>query len=478
MIPTRRNIDTDELIFLLDPSSPLSFKKTPSVTSVAAKGKNQFSGTKDFFNGGTSYARPWVWSGSNGSPVDCTIVPQTTPLAPNGLAEAVMLTENAGNTSAKGIQMRIEVAPSTSSNDSIITHSLYVKESGVGTSRNIRISHNNSPGNGIIIFDFATNTIIQSTSVIDSGSIDVGNGWYRIWYTSKINSTNPFSNTARSWIYLVEQPNNISYNGDGVSGVLIWGPQWENGTLSNYIERPNAASNLEYFQYNTFRQTNGSSYVNPKPYTTTFNGTNILFNGIAAGIYGGADQRTAFNPGPTVNSLTNHSGFAWVNVDTTGDPRLGDSWPEPVKVYTIIGMIGGRQNNGVFGINETGTRLIYKVRQMSGSSIWGTVYKSPSFNDISNNWHFISFTYDILNQTTNFYLDGVFLGAANTGAGGPYAYINGGTAAPSIGFFSKQNAPRVAGQYKGLMNLVGFYNKGLSEEEHKDLYDATKYRFV
>ena len=49
MIPVRRNIDTDELILWLDPSSPLSFGRSEAINSIAAN-KNLFTGTVDFTN--------------------------------------------------------------------------------------------------------------------------------------------------------------------------------------------------------------------------------------------------------------------------------------------------------------------------------------------------------------------------------------------------------------------------------------------
>ena len=34
------------------------------------------------------------------------------------------------------------------------------------------------------------------------------------------------------------------------------------------------------------------------------------------------------------------------------------------------------------------------------------------------------------------------------------------------------------GQFRGVINIAGFYDKGLDTGEHKALYDAAKYRFV
>ena len=60
MIPVRKNIDTDELIMWLDPSSPLSYVGNECSVSIAGRGKNQFAGTEDFTNSGPGVtARVW-----------------------------------------------------------------------------------------------------------------------------------------------------------------------------------------------------------------------------------------------------------------------------------------------------------------------------------------------------------------------------------------------------------------------------------
>ena len=49
------------------------------------------------------------------------------------------------------------------------------------------------------------------------------------------------------YIYLADGAGNVSYAGDGSSGVYIWGPQWEQGVLSNYSVRP-SNSDFKAFQ--------------------------------------------------------------------------------------------------------------------------------------------------------------------------------------------------------------------------------------
>ena len=217
--------------------------------------------------------------------------------------------------------------------------------------------------------------------------------------------------------------------------------------------------------------------MNPKPYTTTYDGTNFRFNGVGRGFYGGADIRTVFRPNPDNQSLQDHSGFAWVKLDSSSTPNDGSGWVPNLKVFTVIGNIGGRANNGVFGVEENGTSLIYKMRCIkSAGGVTSPVLQSTLFADITSGWHLIAFSFDFAAQQACFYLDGVSLGCRTIAD--PIDSINGSTGAATIGYFSVTGNPNACGQFSGLMNIVGFYNKNLSASEQEALYNATKYRFV
>ena len=476
MIPVRRNIDTDDLIFWLDPSNPLSYIGNEASVSYTGYGKNQFAGTLDFTNTGFGVT-PRVWNDTAAGINNATVANEPLVLDPNGGTETTAFIETA-DTGTKFLNTRIEIVPPAPQDSSIrdqITYSLYVKQ-GPG-SRNIRISHSNAPPNSTIIFDFSTNTITSAVNVDDSGFEDAGGGWYRIWYTTVMDTTTSLNNTqARTFIYILGPGDAISYTGDGTSGVYIWGPQWEQGVLSNYAERPSAA-NFEYFQNNKFvRISTDTTSPNPTPYTTSFDGTNFRFDGVHRGFYGGADIRTPFRPNPDNQSLQDHSGFAWVKLDKTGNPDGGLGWSPNLKLYTVIGNIAGRSNNGIFGIEENGTSLIYKLRCLKTSGgVTSPVLQSSATVDLDNSWHLISFSFNFALRTVYFYLDGSFISSEQIVD--PIDSINGSTGSVTIGYFPVSGQPAPSGQLKGLMNSVGFYNKELSADDHEGLYNATKYRF-
>ena len=85
----------------------------------------------------------------------------------------------------------------------------------------------------------------------------------------------------------------------------------------------------------------------------------------------------------------------------------------------------------------------------------------------------ISFSFDFAARTVDFYLDGAPVGSETIT--NPIASINGSSGSGTIGYFPSNIT---SGQFKGLMNIVGLYNKKLTAQEQLNLYDATKYRFV
>jgi hypothetical protein len=478
MIPVRRNIDTDELIMWLDPSSPLSYVGNECAVGVGAKGKNQFPGTVNFTNTSTA-VQSRSWAGTSDGIEKATVANEPLVADPDGNTRTTAFIETA-ETGNHYLQCRIETVPPAPQDSSIkdtITYSLYVKQ-GPGSDRNIRISHTSASPSVTVIFDFATNTIISATGTTEYGSIDAGGGWYRIWYTFQVNVTTVLNNIqASTFIYLLTSANAAVYAGNGTSGVYIWGPQWEQGALSNYTER-DPASEFNYFRNNKFvRLASDGTPANPIIDTTTFGGTNFRFNGTTRGLYGGADLRRAFRPDPSNTALLDHSAFAWVKLDKSGTPDAGSSWSPNVKVFAVLGSIGGRSNNGVFGIDEAGTSLVYKQRLIKSAG--GTiqpVLQSSTFSDIDNEWHLVGFSFDLSAGQVDFYLDGALVNSVTTPA--PVSDVVGGTGSVTLGYFSVSGQPTPSGQFKGLMNTVGFYNKTLNATEHKALYDATKYRFI
>ena len=84
---------------------------------------------------------------------------------------------------------------------------------------------------------FATPIEAGGFTADDWGFTDEGDGWRRVWITATTDS----SNSIRAEVQLLDNSENISFIGDGVSGVHVRGMQLNEGALGNYVETTSAA---------------------------------------------------------------------------------------------------------------------------------------------------------------------------------------------------------------------------------------------
>lgn len=110
------------------------------------------------------------------------------------------------------------------------TASVWIK---TNTSQRIRLLVDDGAVNGgYAVFDSTSGTITESATVSGTGTLPFAsidayeNGWYRCRVTANL----PATTTARIVIYLCDGASNtISFNGDGSSGIYIWGAQLQRG---------------------------------------------------------------------------------------------------------------------------------------------------------------------------------------------------------------------------------------------------------
>ncbi len=128
------------------------------------------------------------------------------------------LVENS-STSEHYIEQGITVASGSN-----YTMSVYVKSDGT-SDRRIVLRTLDSGGNNIIRMDLATGiiTTATNTSITASGKDTLSNGWYRFWM--RFNAVS--SGNARLLIQMSNAAGTLSYLGDGTSGVVLWGAQFE-----------------------------------------------------------------------------------------------------------------------------------------------------------------------------------------------------------------------------------------------------------
>jgi len=130
------------------------------------------------------------------------------------------------------------------------------------------------------IFNLATGTMEINTG--SKGTItSVGNGWYRCSIAFTPSNTVPYQ------IQLVDASNNITYTGNGYSGVFIWGAQLEAGgfatsyipTVASQVTRSSDAASMTGANFSSwYSQGEGTVYIENTRYRTTGFPSRIRFS--------------------------------------------------------------------------------------------------------------------------------------------------------------------------------------------------------
>jgi len=152
-----------------------------------------------------------------------------TTTAPDGTSTADTNIETSGLTGWRGVSQLI----SGMTSGQTYTFSTYAKNFN---GRNIQMAVYEHPN--YVNWYFAnfnlqsgtTSTIsnIGSGVITNTSMVSVGNGWYRCSISGYI----PSATELRPYIMLLNSGNTISYTGDGVSGVYLWGGQFEVGNVA------------------------------------------------------------------------------------------------------------------------------------------------------------------------------------------------------------------------------------------------------
>lgn len=161
-----------------------------------------------------------------------TTITANAGVAPDGFTTADAMVETTG-TGFHSISDTVVCSPSTT-----YTWSLYVKQVPGGTQR-VRLRLADTVGFlNDVVFNFNTGQLV--TPGADKGFEAVGNGWYRIWCSATTGAAS--TSLAPSFFMYQGDTTTLSYTGDGVSSVLLWGAQVELGSVPSGYFKVDAAA--------------------------------------------------------------------------------------------------------------------------------------------------------------------------------------------------------------------------------------------
>jgi hypothetical protein len=200
---------------------------------------NLLTYSEDFGNG--------VWGRTNS-----TIEPNTA-VAPDGTLTADKLVDNTDNAEHYMEQILTQT-------EGTFTKSLYVKKGNSGDYVVIRPVHiGEISSTSIIKFDLNVGPLATTNVLITNAGMDILlDGWRRCWVTY---TTTAACTDHRARVQLINSASdNLTYTGDGTSGIYIWGAQLEEGSspspyIPSDISFTSRASTATYFDADGVMQT-------------------------------------------------------------------------------------------------------------------------------------------------------------------------------------------------------------------------------
>ena len=295
---------------------------TPRGTALGSK-KNLMFYTEQFDNA--------VWIKAR------TTITANSGVAPDGFTTADAMVE-ATVTGSHSVADTVNCSPSTT-----YVWSVYVKQVPGGTQRIRLRADDNLTFLNDVVFNFNTGQLVTPSA--GRGFEDIGNGWYRIWCSGTTGAT--ATSLTHGLTMYQGDTTVLSYTGDGVSSVLIWGAQVEAGSVMTAYQ-PIAAS------YGPF--VNGAGQT----------GDTLVVDGCSP-------NETGFLlPGDYIqlgsgSTATLHKVLTQVDTDSSGNATL-DIWPHirtapadnaAVTVSNTVGRWRLASNETSWSVNEA---AIYGIR--------------------------------------------------------------------------------------------------------------------
>jgi hypothetical protein len=342
------------------------------------------------------------WTAVNATAIDYSA------LSPENEFNGASLTEDSAS-SSHAVTRRITGI----THDATYTASVYLKANGRSTAQ-FWIDYAYTPPSYMNI-DLSNGTYTALGGTATTSLVSYGNGWYRA--SISLTNTAP-GNFIDIKVFLTDASFNSTYQGDGTSGIYIWGAQLEAGTFpTSYIPTPaiftSRASTATYYDANGIIQTAAIDVARDNAYFPDENGVmqpaGLLLEAAGTNLMSYSED---FSTGWSTIRATITAGSG-VSPDGTNSASLFESTTTSTASISQTISTSGNATLSVYAKAGTSSQLIV---YLNGATAWfdllaGTVGTTndgtASVIKIANGWYRCSLTSTLATtQVKRFYVGG------------------------------------------------------------------------
>jgi hypothetical protein len=284
----------------------------------------------------------------------------------------------------------------------------------------------------VAMFNLSTGSVSSSSNVTSPTITSYPNGWYRCSITVTTNIINVVFNGFPT-------SSNANYSGDGVSGVFIWGAQFEYGSSASPYYPTTATTKTRGTTLIDMTGRGNSGTLTNGPTYSSANGGSLVFDGTNDTIITG-------NSGITGNNPWSISIWVNVNISENGAGRQG---------WIIWEGSAGQNTNELISIGVNGGKV--EVAHWNNDTVFSN--SSITFGTFQN----IVVTFDGSNEK-------IYINSINT---------DNKTTSLSVtdGFWYLASAANANGFLNCNISQASIYNRALTAAEIQQNFNALRGRF-
>jgi hypothetical protein len=311
-----------------------------------------------------------------------SITPNTI-VAPDGTLTGDKVVEDTSNTPHRLFNQSI----TTITNGVTYTLSVYLK-AAERTKGSLHVFGGAWGGNRRLVVDLANGSVLDATGLVSSSVTSVGNGWYRLIATATATGTTALSGIG---VYTVDtltydgfgQP---TYQGNGFSGIYIWGAQLEAGsfatsyipTVASQVTRSADSANMTGTNFSSwYRADEGTVYTEADAKTTSFV---AYFGGVSSNEFytrmasSGPSFAVVTNGTTQANfgssALTAKIANAYKVNDFASSVNGGSASTDSSGIVPVVSALGiGATTSPSIAINGTMKKLAYYPKRLTNAEL-------------------------------------------------------------------------------------------------------------